>query len=105
MTSRPGGRNRRRRAEVERRPPPPMERVRGGFSLGFWTALLVGAWLGRASVALPAGLDGVFDLLLPLAAAVFVVISYRRWIRARMAATVAAREARERARQRSDPPA
>ncbi len=105
MTPASGGKNRRRRAEVERRPPPPVASARDGFGLSFWTALLVGAWLGRASVALPAGLDALFDLLLPLAAAVFVVISYRRWIRARMAATVAAREARERARQRSDPPA
>lgn len=102
MTASPESRGRRRRADVDRRPPPPTEPARRSFGLSFWTALLVGAWLGRASVALPAGLDGLFDLLLPLAAAVFVVISYRRWIRGRLAASIAARE---RARRQSGPPA
>jgi len=104
MTRTPGLR-RRRRAEVERRPPPPPASappVRRGFGLGFWATLLAGAWLGRASVALPAGLDNAFDLVLPLAAAAFVFLSYRRWIRARLAASAAARE--RAGRRREGPP-
>lgn len=78
---------RRRRADIERRPPPPVEASpRRGFGLGFWATLLAGAWIGRASVALPEGLENLFDVLLPLAAAVFVFLSYRRFLRSRMAA-------------------
>lgn len=91
MTSPPRSKRRRRRTKVERPPPPPQVSVPRGFGLSFWTALLAGAWLGRASVALPGGLDEAFDLLLPMAAAVFVFLSYRRWIRARLAASTAAR--------------
>lgn len=101
MTASPGRRGRRRRAEVDRRPPPPVEPARRGFGLGFWATLLAGAWLGRASVALPAGLDAVFDLLLPVAAGVFVFLSYRRWIRARLAASAAERS---RVRRQNAPP-
>jgi hypothetical protein len=59
--------------------------------------LLAGAWLGRVSVALPDAVGTVFDLFLPVAAGVFVFLSYRRWIRARLAAAAAERsEARRR---------
>lgn len=92
MSGQPAHPGRRRRAEVDRRPPPPVEASpTSGFGIGFWATLLAGAWLGRASVALPGGLEGVFDLMLPLAAGVFVFLSYRRWIRARMTAARAGR--------------
>lgn len=104
MSGRPSQPGRRRRAEVERRPPPPAEASAGrGFGLGFWATLLAGAWIGRASVALPEGLENVFDLVLPLAAAAFVFLSYRRWIRARMAASRAARQ--QPTRPQAPPPA
>lgn len=85
---------RRRRAEVERRPPPPVEAPsRRSFGLGFWATLLAGAWIGRASVALPEGLGNLFDVLLPVAAAAFVLLSYRRFLRTRMAAARARQQA------------
>ncbi len=70
MTSPPRSKRRRRRAEVEATSTAILRyRSQRGFGLSFWTALLAGAWLGRASVALPGGLDEAFDLLLPMAAA------------------------------------
>lgn len=97
MSGRPSQPGRRRRAEVERRPPPPVEAPsRHSFGLGFWAALLVGAWVGRASVALPEGLGNLFDVLLPLAAAAFVFLSYRRFIRARMESARARQQASRR---------
>jgi hypothetical protein len=91
MTSPSPHRGRRRRAEVDRRPPPPVEAPHRSLGLSFWAALLAGAWLGRVSVALPSGIGTVFDLLLPVAAGLFVFLSYRRWIRARIAASAAER--------------
>lgn len=94
MSGRPSQPGRRRRAEVERRPPPPVEAPsRRSFGLGFWATLLVGAWIGRASVALPEGLGNLFDVLLPLAAAAFVFLTYRRLLRNRMAAARARQQA------------
>ncbi|MBX7112118.1 MAG: hypothetical protein K1X87_09795 [Dehalococcoidia bacterium] len=91
MSGRPSQPGRRRRAEVERRPPPPIEAPsRRSFGLGFWATLLAGAWIGRASVALPESLGTLFDLFLPLAAGLFVFLTYRRFIRTRLEASRAA---------------
>lgn len=53
---------------------------------GTSAALLVGAWLGRASSALPAGVEDTIDALLPLAAAAAIALSFRRWLRRRVQA-------------------
>ena len=93
-----------RRVSATRGLPPPrpvLVATRRGFGLGFWATLLAGAWIGRASVSLPAGLDQTFDVLLPMGAAAFVFLSYRRWIRTRLAASAAARQ---RAAQRAGVP-
>lgn len=76
------------------RPPPPGEaRSEGGsrIGLGTWIALLAGAQLGRASVALPEGLSDTVGILIALGLAVTVTMAYRRWARRAMAGARARR--------------
>jgi len=46
-----------------------------------WIALLAGAQIGRASVALPEGLSDAAGVLVALGLAVTVTMAYRRWAR------------------------
>ena len=77
------------------RPPPPAEtRSEGGsrIGLGTWIALLAGAHLGRASVALPEGLSDATGILIALGLAVTLTMAYRRWARRAMAGARARRD-------------
>jgi hypothetical protein len=74
-------------------PPPRPARGRRWPAYGTWAAVLIGAWLERASVGLPAVLERGADALLVVATAALVMIGYRRSVRARLARSRASREA------------
>jgi hypothetical protein len=59
-----------------------------------FAAVLVGAWLERASVGLPAALERGADMLLVVATAVLVMVGYRRVIRRQLTRTRAGRAQR-----------
>ena len=80
--------------------PPPLKEAslesggRGGIGLGTWIALLAGAQIGRASVALPEGLSDAAGIMIALGLAVTVTMAYRRWARRAMASARARRDER-----------
>jgi hypothetical protein len=72
-------------------PPPVVEQpARRWPRIELMAALLAGAWLGRASVALPSALERGADWLLVFATAGVVMVAYRRAVRRRLARARAA---------------
>ena len=71
------------------RPPPPTTGARSEgrrrLGLGMWIALLAGAQIGRASVALPEGLSYAAGIVIALGLALTLTMAYRRWARRAMA--------------------
>lgn len=83
-------------ASPRRAAPSPPRGERGGraalwSALATWMAILAGVWVGRASLMLPAGAQGIAGLLLAALTAVVVAIGYRRWARRAIAARRGAR--------------
>jgi len=85
-------------ASPRRDRPPPLKETESGsgnrLSLGTWIALLAGAQIGRASVALPEGLSDAAGIVVALGLAVTVTMAYRRWARRAMASARSRRSER-----------